>query len=61
MVSMQLNERAAYDFTEFWVNGQIDGASAALLTKQLARLFPNATCSHRSDGHGRDVIYLGNF
>jgi alpha-L-fucosidase len=44
MMSMQLSELAAYGFTEFWVNGQIDGDSAAVLTKQLARLFPNATC-----------------
>ena len=44
MMGMQLTELAAYGFTEVWVNGKIEGDAAAVLTKQLARLFPNATC-----------------
>jgi alpha-L-fucosidase len=44
MMGLQLSELASYGFTEFWVNGQIEGDSAAVLTRQLARLFPNATC-----------------
>jgi hypothetical protein len=46
MMSLQLSELAEYGFTEVWVNGKIDGdpATTAVLTKQMARLFQNATC-----------------
>ena len=44
MMSTQLTELSKYGFEEFWVNGAIDGDAAPQLTKQVARLFPNATC-----------------
>jgi alpha-L-fucosidase len=44
MMSTQLTELAAYGISEFWVNGKIDESPSAVLAKQLARLFPNATC-----------------
>jgi alpha-L-fucosidase len=44
MMSVQLAELATYGFTEFWINGRIEGTSVDALAKQLALSFPNATC-----------------
>lgn len=44
MMNVQLAELATYGFTEFWINGAIEGTSVDALTKQLALSFPNATC-----------------